>query len=273
VDQSIIVSDLSFANTADPFDILSSNNGFVHALLRGYLRREEISHASLLLYDIGAYIGEVNNGGFSQFVLNTRWSDTIYKNIEEGLIAIGADRHLSLFLDSLSRAKKLDRQRLAAFLKDGYSMEPEVEKGEIIDALNLNDSAFYDLEKTPDANLTTLAAAWLRRHPMLKVMSKEAMKAEVARRITALPDLVQRKQKALDDEPDYMKHMRALSKTAGHSFLYATAGVPTFKFNGHTVLAWFFFTDKGRFYMIEEAGKAMMFSVATKELVATIDAN
>jgi hypothetical protein len=98
------------------------------------------------------------------------------------------------------------------------------------------------------------------------------VRAEVERRAAALPDREERKRAALENEPRYMKLMRALSLKAGQKFAHATAGDPTHQHNGKRVWAWHFITDKGHYYMVDADGRAVMFDGATNKPVTEIDA-
>lgn len=73
MDQSVIVSDLSFASEA-PYDVVESNITFVNALLEEQCRPEEIAPDALRSYYVDHYLAQMNNGGVSRFVYNSRWS-------------------------------------------------------------------------------------------------------------------------------------------------------------------------------------------------------
>jgi len=264
LDQSVVVSDQSFAST-EPFDIVSSNIEFVNALFGEHLRADEIAPDGLRSYYIDYYLAQVNNGGFSQFVYNSHWSPLMNGFIREGLAAIKAQGHLALFDESAALVERLGPDRLQTFLESEY-FGTNAER----DALDANNDRFYDLSEAED--LLALNAAWLRGLPGLKVMAADEIKAEVARRGAALPDREARRRAALEAEPRYMKLIRALSAKAGHELSHVTAGDPTHQHNGQRVLAWHFITDKGHHYMVDAEGKAVMFNGTTKAVVTEIEA-
>jgi hypothetical protein len=264
MDRSVIVSDQSFAST-DPYDIISSNIDLVNALFGEYLRPEEIAPDALRSYYVDYYLAQVENGGFSQFVYNSRWSSLMNGFIREGLLAVRAVRHLALFNESAALVERLEPDQLQTFFESEY-----FDTNPTRDALDANNDRFSVLSESED--LVALNAAWLRSLPGLKVKTADEIKAEVARRGAALPDREERVRAAREAEPRYMKLIRALCGSAGHELTRINAGDPTHEHNGKRVLAWHFSTDKGHHYMVDADGKAVMFNGTTKEMVTEIEA-
>jgi hypothetical protein len=264
LDQSVIVSDQSFAST-DPYDIISSNIELVNALFGEHLRADEIAPDALRSYYVDYYLAQVNNGGFSQFVYNSRWSLLMNGFIREGLAAMKAVEHLALFNDSAALVDRLGADRLQAFFESEY-FGSNAER----DALDANNDRFYELSETED--LIALNAAWLRSLPGLTVKTMDEIKAEIARCGAALPDRAERVRAALENEPRYMKLIRVLIAKAGHELSRVTAGDLNHQHNGQRVLAWHFLTDRGHHYMVDADGKALMFNGTTKEMVTEIEA-
>jgi hypothetical protein len=261
LDPSVIVSDQRVAGA----DIVSSNIEVVNALFGEHLRADEIAPDALRSYYVDYYLAQVENGGFSQFVYNSHWSPVMNGFIREGLAAMRAMRHLALFNESAALVEKLGAERLPTFLEgELFGTNPTR------DALNINNDRFYALTETED--LIALNAAWLRSLPGLKVMTAAEITAEIARRGAALPDREERMRAALENEPRYLKLIRALIAKAGHELSRVTAGDPNHQHNGQRVLAWHFLTDKGHHYMVDAHGKAVMFNGTTKVVVTEIDA-
>src|SRR5215470_3428013 len=144
LDQSVVVSDQSFAST-EPFDIVSSNIEFVNALFGEHLRADEIAPDGLRSYYVDYYLAQVNNGGFSQFVYNSHWSLLMNGFIREGLAAIKAQGHLALFDESAALVEHLGGDRLQTFLESEY-FGTNAER----DALDANNDRFYDLSEAED---------------------------------------------------------------------------------------------------------------------------
>lgn len=237
----------------------------MNALLAEHLRLEEIAPDALRSYYVDYYLAQVNNGGFSQFVYNSGWSPNLIGLLLQGLLAIKAEGHLRLFNESAAILDRIGPDRLQVFQKSEYFGD-NAER----DILDGHNDRFFKLSKTED--LIALNAAWLRGLPGLQVKTIDDMRSEVERRAAVLRDREERKRAALENEPRYMKLMRALSLKAGHEFSHATAGDPTHEHNGKRVLAWHFITGKGHHYMVDAGGSAAMFDGATRKLVTEIDA-
>jgi Domain of unknown function (DUF4375) len=264
LDSSVIVSDQSVAS-ADPYDVVYSNIELVNALFGEHLRADEIAPDALRSYYVDYYLAQINNGGFSQFVYNSHWSPLMNAFIREGLLAMKAVGHLALFNESAALVDRLGADRLQTFFESEY-FDTNAER----DALDANNDRFYALSETED--LIALNAAWLRSLPGLKAKTADEIKAEVARRGAELPDREERVRAALENEPRYLKLIRALIAKAGHELSRVTAGDPTHQHNGERVVAWHFLTDKGHHYMVDAGGKAVMFNGTTKEKVTEVEA-
>jgi len=264
LDPSVIVSDQSVAS-ADPYDIVYANIEVVNALFGEHLKADEIAPDALRSYYVDYYLAQINNGGFSQFVYNSHWSPLMNGYIREGLAAMKAAGHLALFNESAALVDRLGADGLQALLESDY-FDDNPER----DSLDDNNDRFNTLSETED--LIALNAVWLRSLPGLTVMTVDEIKAEVERRAATLPDRAERVRAARENEPRYLKLIRALIAKAGHELDRVTAGDPTHQHNGQRVVAWHFLTDKGHHYMVDADGKALMFNGTTKQVVTEIEA-
>jgi hypothetical protein len=263
LERSVFVSDASFASD-EPYDIVSSNIAFVNTLKTEHFREEEIARDALRSYYVDYYLAQVQNGGFSQFVWNSKWSPVEIDLVREGLCAIKAVHHLALFNESAAFVDRMGPDRLRAYLQcDYWGTNPD---RDALDAAH--DDRFAELSKTED--LIALNAAWLRSLPGLQVKTSDEIRMEIERRVAALPDREERKRAALENEPRYVKLIRALVAKAGQELSRVTGGDPTHQHNGKRVIAWHFITDKGHHYMVDADGRAVMFEGATKKPVAEI---
>jgi len=139
------------------------------------------------------------------------------------------------------------------------------------DGLNVLNDRFYAINEEED--LLVLNAAWLRRLPNLVVLPEEAMEEEVERRGQAVPDREARIAAAMENEPRYMKLIRALCKQASQELVNVTAGDPTRVHEGVPTVAWHFITDVGHHHMVDLGGKATMFrGSSTTDRVCEIEA-
>lgn len=261
---SVVVSARTFAS-ADPYDVVLSNISFVNVLFEDELLREdEVARDAMRSYYADYYLAQVENGGFSQFVWNSRWSENVVTLVREGLDAMGAVRHRALFEEAAELVVALGDDGLAAFLEDEYFGDDNDPR----DKLDGLSDRFYELTETED--LGQLNGTWLKSLPHLEVMPVEQME-ERAREIgAAVPDRAERLRRARDAEPDYQKTIRALCALAGHTLDRVTAGDPNHEFEGELVLAWHFLTDEGHHFMIETADRAIMFAPDASEPIAEI---
>src|SRR5713226_504547 len=93
---AVVVADACFRSD-EPGEIVESNISFLNALFEEYLTAEEVSADALRSYCVDYYLAQVNNGGFSQFVYNSRWSPQVVSFVREGLQAMEAKLHLEVF--------------------------------------------------------------------------------------------------------------------------------------------------------------------------------
>lgn len=265
-DDAIVVLDSS-VNSDEPYDIVQSNINYINALGQEYLRDEEISKDAYRSYYVDYYLSEINNGGFSQFVYNSRWNPPVIEFVREGLRAVNAPRHLELFEKAALFVKVLGPERLDAYFSSEYFGENPFR-----DLLNSVAGNFFDIDKTE--SLLDLNAAWLRRHPRLVVLSSEQMAGEIRRRGEAVPDRAARIAEAEAKAPPYLKNIRALCTKAGHKLEGLLALKPDFQYEGNTVVAFNFITDTGQglYRMIEVGTKAIMLDGETNKPVCEVEA-
>jgi hypothetical protein len=251
----------------DPGEIVGSNVWFVNALLDEYLSTDEIAPDALRSYYVDYYLAQVNNGGFSQFVYNSRWSPLVVRFVREGMRAMGARRHLEVFERGAELVSAFGPDRLGAYFASEYFGENRDR-----DELNAPNDAFSAAEGVED--LLALNAAWLRNHHQLCPLPTEAdMQREARRRGQSLPDRDRRVAVARANEPRYMKLIRSLCARAGQELDRVTAGDPTHVYEGTRTLAWHFITDQGHHHMVEASGQALMFrGHSTTDLVCAVDA-
>lgn len=265
VDQSVVVSKESIESD-DPYDIVYSNITFLKRLLQEHFTHAELSQNAMRSYYVDYYRGQVDNGGFSQFVYNSGWEPATIRFVREGLKSIGAEKHLKLFNESASILDRIGPDGMEKFFESEYFGENNER-----DILNEFDEKFYHLAEQED--LIKLNSEWLRNLPELVVKSTEELKAEVERRAAELPDREERIARALAKEPRSRKLIRALCAQAGQDLSRVTAADPNHKHHGQAILAYHFITDVGHHYMVDVDGQAIMFNGDTHEKVVEIEAS
>ncbi len=259
---TVIVSNTSH-DSDDPYDIIESNISFVNAQLAEQIRTSELSRDALRSYYADYYLAQMNNGGFSQFVYNSRWDPDVIGYVREGVEAVGAVEHLALFERASRLVEDLGPKKLKRFLDSGY-----FGRNRIRDALSVFDDEFFALCERED--LIALNARWLRGLPNLCVLSLEEMHRELGRRVDALPDRAERVAQARADEPRSFQVIRALCRAAGQELHAVTEADPTHRYRGRRAMAWHFVTDAGPHYMVEVDDRAIMFGGDTGEPVCEL---
>lgn len=141
---------------------------FINLLREEGIETSQVHEDSMLSYYIDYYLAQYNNGNFSQFAWNSKWSKELNEAIETGLIKIGAQKHLELFLEQSEKVNRLTDSELKTFLENEYFGENPIR-----DSIKNDD--FYNLEE----DLIVLNSKWLKNHPDLKVLSIDDMFAEL----------------------------------------------------------------------------------------------
>ncbi len=262
---AIIVSKRKY-DSSDPYDIILSNIAVLNGQFEEHLTEEEVSQDSLLSYYVDYYLAQLNNGGFSQFVYNSRWNPQIVEFVETGMRELNAHKNLEKFEKACGLVEKLGPDELANFFVSEFFGENATR-----DALDEFNEELFDVCEEED--LIELNSNWLRNHPKLVVLTVDEIKAEVKRRGEAIPDREARVGEALENEPRFAKLIRALCVAANHEFNQITAGDPTHEFEGQNIMAWHFLTENGHYYLVDHEEKAHMFHGETNELVCTIEAS
>lgn len=261
--QAVIVAQDAFESD-DPYEIVQSNIDFLNDQFEAYLTEEEVSKNALRSYYVDYFLAQFENGGFSQFVYNSRWGDCV-QYITDGFAAIGAIGHLEVFENAARQMMELPGiDGLKKFLQSDY-FDENIER----DILNKFNDEFEALSESE--NLIELNAQWLRGLPDLVVLSPEEMSKEIQLRSEAISNREERIVAALAAEPRSMKLIRLLCDRAGQTLDRVTAGDPTFHYQGQNIIAWHFLTNHGHFHMADIGEKAIMFKGHTDEVVSEIE--
>lgn len=79
-----------------------------------------MSRGALKSYYVDYYLAQVNNGGFSQFLYNSRWHSGTIGLLREGLVATNAKKHLALFEEGAALVASLGEAGLEGYLDSDY---------------------------------------------------------------------------------------------------------------------------------------------------------
>lgn len=240
---SVYISDKSL-KSKDTYDIINSNISFVNALFSEYLEQDELCPQALISYYTDYYLAQLENGGCSQFVYNSRWDKVMIDLVKTGLSVMRAEKHLALFLKLEALVEEMKGGQLERFFSSEYFGDNEERDnfGPLDDELD----TIYEEE-----DLVSLNAAWLKSLPNLKVLSIKEMEKAVDAYGKLVPDREARIAKSLENEPEYAKTIRYLCSQTGMELDRITAGDPSHTYNGVETLAWHFLTDQGHYYFIE----------------------
>ena len=164
--EHIIISQNS-VNSKDLYDIVYSNVTVVNLLLDQGLEEKDLHKDALASYYADYYLAQVENGGFSQFVYNSRWQKIVNDRIAYGLEQMGATKHLDLFSTLRAKVDAISGKELELYYESEYFGDNEMR-----DTLNnLDDDKFFNLEE----NISDLNGIWLKTHKDVQILSIEDM--------------------------------------------------------------------------------------------------
>ena len=163
----IIVSENSFKDE-EPYKIIGSNISVINVLREEGTEIDQIHDDAMLSYYVDFYLAQYNNGNFSQFVWNTKWSNELNEEIKMGLEKIGAVKHLALFNLQCEKVVNLSEEELNSFLESEYFGENKTRD-------LLKNDTFFDI----DENLIELNSQWLKNYKDLWVLSIDDMFEEI----------------------------------------------------------------------------------------------
>jgi len=178
IPQDAVIVSVKAVDSNEPYDIIESNSHFVLALLHEGVLLEDITACAVRSHFVDLYRGQVENGGFSQFVYNTGWDDEIVTLIREGLAAMGAMQNLNLFNKAAALVDALPTGQLQTFLEQGFF--DDASSNVARDHLNACDEQMFETFESED--LIGLNSKWLRQHPDLVALTREGAVAEIKRR-------------------------------------------------------------------------------------------
>lgn len=163
------------AGKTAPWRVVGAVVDFANAMMhQGLYIPDELPPGVMQAYHADYYLAQVNNGGHSQFIHNSRvHAETTWRNAAAGLTAMGATRHAAILDDMLAWARA---NPAAVEAQTGF----EGGRAPELDAL---DERFYALEKTDP--MATLSARWILGWPETCALP-DADYAEAMRRA---PDL------------------------------------------------------------------------------------
>lgn len=176
ISKDAIIVSVRAVDADDPYDIIWSNRTFIDAQLDAGVDATQLAPDAMRSYYVDFYRGEVENGGFSQFVFNTEWDPTVIQYLREGLKAIGAKKNLAMFEQAAAVFESMDEARQQQFLGGEYFGEDKNR-----DELAAFDEKLFSLFESED--LIGRNSQWLKAHPKLVAVTREEAMDEIQRRV------------------------------------------------------------------------------------------
>lgn len=162
--KSLIVSRRSF-DSPEAYDIINSNITVVNLLRCEGYPDIMIPTVAIQSYWVDFYRAQMVNGGFAQFVFNSRWNPDIVAAVNDGLAKMANPAHVAYWKARAAVVESLPSRDLATFIAGPFFGDPLVPE--------LDDSAFFDVHR--DQNLVEANSAFLRAAPSLQPLSIEDM--------------------------------------------------------------------------------------------------
>lgn len=163
----IFISENAF-NSPDPYQVILSNISVINVLREEGVEDGDLFDDALISYLVDYYFSQTAEGGFSQFVWNSGWSEEVNEMIAVGLALMQAPLHLAYFEKQQRRMKALSSIKTKKFFEQTYSEKNTIKT-------TIDDSSFI----TIDENLMELHSQWIKSHPQLKVLSIDALFVEL----------------------------------------------------------------------------------------------
>jgi len=154
---AIIVSTTSM-DCSDRTEVVQSNVSFVNALRAELLTVDELAPDALRSYYVDYFHTQVMNGGFSQFVYNSKWNEKVVGFVRAGLQAMAATRALTAFESGERFVDRTGQNWLDQFLATDY-----------FDDNPIRDTFDEGFDTNALRALPSVNARWLRAHPKLVV--------------------------------------------------------------------------------------------------------
>jgi len=214
-------------NSLDLHEIINSNIQYITRLFQHNIPDTEICEEALKSYYVDYYLSHIKYGGFSNFIEHIETRPKTLYYIKEGLKSIGANNHLELLIHAI----QIDYETLQSFA--------------------LFKTLFTEFQERE--NLEELNSKWLRIHPLLFVLNDQQIDSAINKHINSV-----------GKEERHIKIIRELCTIANEEFIRVTVGDNNSLYNDGS---WYFKTDKGYYYMVENNQLVTMYNSETKELV------
>ncbi|MGB1236294.1 MAG: DMP19 family protein [Planktomarina sp.] len=151
----ILVPQSALADDAPEYALTAAIQDFQYMMEQHHVDLDQLSAEVKLSCNIDYYIGQVNNGGHSQYIANSGVDFALFENVEKALSLMGATRILKLHQQMHEWCRENPK---AAAEQDGFSQRE--------DTLDTLDDALYALSDTKH-DYYKKSTAWLKSLPNL----------------------------------------------------------------------------------------------------------
>lgn len=253
---------------------------FAHGLWERHVLDDEMPTKVIDVSRVNYFVGQILNGGFLQFVQNSRWHKSFVDGVRSGLAAIGAAEHHAVFEGGA-------RMINDAYEKGGGKLEADKFRARFdqLEREHLSNSRLSQrLERTVDDSwkwgdrwqcAQILSARYIAGWRDVQRVPAAAYPAALDGLAAAVPDLAVRRQAREDARPWEKKAIDRLVAQAGLDHIWYT-GFSARLHNGKKVWCWNFTVGRtpgqGHHQAIFVDGEAIMFKGATEEIVARLPA-
>jgi len=253
---------------------------FAHDLSLRHIRDDEMPEKVINVSRVNYLIGQILNGGFLQFVHNSKWDKTFIAGVRNGLAAIGAAEHLAVFDGATQIIDEAYEREDGKFDATRFSTSfDELEREHLSDSklsqrLDMDvDDSWTRAERWQIAQVMNAVyiGTWdnVRRLPL-------ADYEQALDRIAAdVPDLEKRREEYEAARPWEKRTIDRFVAQIGLDYVWYTA-FSAKEYNGKTVWCWNFVVGRtlgeGHHHAIFVDGEAIIFKGDTYEIAARIPA-
>jgi len=253
---------------------------FADDLSLRHIRDDEMPEIVINVSRVNYLIGQILNGGFLQFVHNSKWDNKFIAGVRNGLAAIGAAEHLAVFDRAAQMIDEAYARADGKLDADGFCAAFEELEREHLSDPKLSQRLGMDVDDS---------WTWAQRWEIAQVMNAVYIgtwdnvrclpRAEYERaldRIVAdVPDLGKRREAYEAARPWEKRTIDRFVAKIGLDYVWYTAFTPR-AYNGKTVWCWNFVVGRtigeGHHQAIFVDGEAIIFKGDTDEVAARMPA-
>jgi hypothetical protein len=254
--------------------------GYAYHLSLRHVRDDEMPSKVINVSRVNYLVGQVLNGGFLQFVYNSKWDKNFIAGVRNGLAAIGAREHLAVFEGA---ARLIDE----AYATGGGNLDTDKFKATVaqlerkhLGNLKLTwrtrwrvDNSWTWGERWESAQI--LSARYIEKWQDVQRMPLAGYEAALDKLAARLPDVAARLQKWKDVRPWEKNLIDRFVAQIGLDYVWYTSFTER-KYNDKKVWCWNFVVGRtigeGHHQAIFVDGEAIIFKGDTDEVVARMPA-